>query len=70
MKRQPVKSSVMKSIGYDRASRVLEIEFHNDRLYRYFVVPHSVYRELMDAASQGKFFNERIRDRYPSEWVI
>jgi hypothetical protein len=60
----------MKSIGYDRTSQVLEVEFHNDRLYRYFVVPHSVYRELLQASSLGRFFNERIRDRYPSEWVI
>jgi KTSC domain-containing protein len=70
MKRQPVSSSVMKSIGYDRTNRILEIEFHNDRLYRYFVVPHSVYQELLEASSPGRFFNERIRDRYPSEWVI
>ena len=69
MRRSPVESSVVRSVGYDRDDQVLEIEFHTDRVYRYFVVPHGVYRELVEASSVGRYFNERIRDRYPTREV-
>jgi hypothetical protein len=65
MRRLPVKSSVVRSVGYDRAERILEIEFHNDRVYRYFVVPHGVYQDLLAAPSLGRYFNDNVRDRYP-----
>ncbi|HEV2782493.1 MAG TPA: KTSC domain-containing protein [Actinophytocola sp.] len=69
MRREPVESSVVRSVGYDRSNQVLEIEFHNDRVYRYFVVPHAVYRELREAPSFGRYFNEKVRDRYPARQV-
>ena len=45
----------------------LEIEFVSGNVYRYLDVPEDLYRELMRAQSIGTFFNERIRDRFPSE---
>ena len=69
MHRQAVSSSTIASIGYDREEHLLEIEFRNSRVYRYRLVPESVHRELMAASSQGRFFNTRIRDRYPTEQV-
>jgi KTSC domain len=69
MRRERVESSVVRSVGYDREKRVLEVEFHNERVYQYFVVPQSVYRELRDAASFGRYFNEHVRDRYPVRQV-
>lgn len=58
-----------RSVGYDGDQQVLEVEFHNDRVYQYYVVPRGVYRELMAAESFGRFFNERVRDRYPARRV-
>jgi hypothetical protein len=69
MRREPVESSVVRSLGYDRDKRVLEIEFHNDRVYQYFVVPHSIYQQLRAAPSFGRYFNEHVRDRYPVRQV-
>jgi hypothetical protein len=69
MRRQPVESSVVRSVGYDQAERIMEIEFHNDRVYRYFVVPQSVYQQLLAAPSFGRYFNENVRDRYPSREI-
>ncbi|HEU5474872.1 MAG TPA: KTSC domain-containing protein [Actinophytocola sp.] len=65
MRRRPVESSVVRALGYDPEERILEVEFHNDRVYRYFVVPHGVYRQLLAAPSLGRYFNENVRDRYP-----
>ena len=46
MRRDPYNSSTIFSAGYDPATRVLEIEFRNHRLYRYLDVPPEVYAGL------------------------
>ena len=69
MRRERVKSSVIRSVGYERATATLEIEFQSEKVYRYFAVPHAVFDGLITAESVGAFFNERIRDRYPEERV-
>jgi len=53
----------MRSVGYDAGERVLEIEFPNGDVYRYFDVPESVYDGLMDAESHGTYFHRNIRGR-------
>jgi hypothetical protein len=64
MDRQAVTSSNLKSVGYDPAKRVLEIEFQNGRVYRYHNVPAEEYDELMKAPSLGRYFIANIRDGY------
>jgi hypothetical protein len=51
------------SIGYEK--KVLEVRFCNGGLYQYLDVPEPVLAELMRASSKGRFFNQRIRGRYP-----
>lgn len=67
--RWPVSSSVVKAAGYDPARRLLEVEFHNERVYRYREVGHRVYDAFMKASSKGRFFNEQIRDAYACERI-
>ena len=62
MKRTPVSSSNLASVGYDEISHTLEIGFVNGSVYQYFQVPAHVYRDLMNAASHGSYFNEYIKD--------
>lgn len=70
MDRQPVESSLIRSVGYDLASSILEIELTGEgRIYEYFDVPLSVYSELMAAESKGEYFNEYIRDLYSYQQV-
>ena len=60
-------SSVIHSYAYDRASAALEVTFFSGRRYRYFLVPPYVADGLDEAFSMGRYFNERIRDRFPFE---
>jgi hypothetical protein len=69
VRRRAVESSVIRSVGYERETATLEVEFHSEKVYRYFAVPHAVYDGLMGAESVGAFFNQRVRDRYPEERV-
>ncbi|RLK52145.1 KTSC domain-containing protein [Microbacterium telephonicum] len=57
---------MLRSVGYDAATALLEIEFTSGDVYRYFAVPPSVHRALMDADSPGAYFNRHISDRYPT----
>ncbi len=64
IKRQPVVSSNVASVGYSRHLRALEIEFTRGAIYRFLDVPKSVYRALMESSSKGHFIAENLRDRY------
>jgi hypothetical protein len=67
--RTPVDSSSLASVGYDEATRILEIEFRNGSVYRYEQVPPQDYRVLMAAESKGAEFNRKIRPHYPHRRV-
>lgn len=69
MQRTPVSSSNLRSVGYDPATRTLEIEFINGRIYQYSGVPQNVYEALMAAESHGRYFNGHIRGAFPYRQV-
>jgi KTSC domain len=67
--RQEVQSSAIAKIGYSKRRHILEIEFANGAVYRYFDVPLSVYRDLMSAESKARFYDSYIRKHYRSALV-
>ena len=69
MLRQPVRSSNLKSVGYDEPQKILEIEFISSGIYQYSNVPREMYNNLMNAPSKGKFFAQYIKDRFPTKKV-
>jgi hypothetical protein len=66
MKRQTLRSSVLTSAGYDPATAILELEFTSGDVYRYFAVPPSVFRALVDDDSPGAYFNTHVSEKYPT----
>jgi hypothetical protein len=62
--RQVVESSSLRSIGYDRATTTLEVEFRNGGVYRYADVPPELWSAFRHADSKGKFFQDHVRDRF------
>ena len=70
MDRIPVVSSNVKSVGYDPAESVLEVEFNSGALYQYYDVPEEVYNDFMVAASKGKFLWNHIRDVYEYDRIV
>jgi hypothetical protein len=61
MKRVPVESSAIASIGYDAEEGALEVEFSSGAVYRYLRVPADVAAALYKADSRGKYFGEFVR---------
>jgi XTP/dITP diphosphohydrolase len=64
MLRIPVESSDLVAVGYDEPSRTLEIEFKENRVYRYFEVEPEMYKGLMKAESYGEYFFGFINRHY------
>jgi hypothetical protein len=69
MQRTPLKSRAVISAGYDPEAELLELEFHNGRVYRYRNVPEGVYQFLLRTESKGGYVNRMIQDRYAFEEV-
>jgi hypothetical protein len=69
IKREPVESSALASVGYSRHLHALEIEFRNGAIYRYLDLPASLYRDLMNADSKARFYDQNIRHKFRSVHV-
>ncbi|OJY60852.1 MAG: hypothetical protein BGP16_13050 [Sphingobium sp. 66-54] len=57
-------SSAIRRYAYDPAQRRLDILFVSGQAYSYFGVPEAVFRDLGRARSKGRYFQERIRDKF------
>jgi hypothetical protein len=69
IKRDPVQSTALASVGYSKRLRALEIEFRNGAIYRYLNVAPAIYHEFMNAPSKARFYNENIRRKFRSVHV-
>lgn len=69
IKRIPVDSSGVATIGYSKKLRALEIEFRNGAVYRYLEVAPDIYEALLQARSKARFYDENIRYKYRSVHV-
>jgi hypothetical protein len=56
-----VESTTLRTVAYDEAREVLQLEFCNRAIYQYFDVPAAVHQALLDAQSKGGYFNRVIR---------
>ena len=65
----PVNSTMAKSIGYNQAEQVLQIEFSSGSVYQYSDVDMETWASLQDTDSTGRFFNSEIKDQYSSQRV-
>lgn len=64
MRREPVESTSVTSVGYDPRSATLEIEFANGGVYRYLAVPRATWERLRAADSVGRFVNFTIKPHH------
>ncbi len=63
------KSSLISNVSYDGASQKLTVSMSKGQTYAFTGVPQKVVTELNAAKSQGKFFNQNVRGRFPTTKV-
>jgi hypothetical protein len=59
----------MRSVGYDDTAKNLEIEFQTGLVYQYSGVPPKVYTDLMSSTEIGKYFTDKVRNRFRTKQV-
>jgi len=69
MERKRVNSSKLRSVGYDEATRTLEVEMSNGQIYQYPGVYPEVYRRFMAAPNPTAFFDDKIAEEYSARKV-
>jgi hypothetical protein len=62
--RQPVKSSNVRSVGYDKETSTLAVEFNGGSVYHYHDVPKEVHENLIASRSVGGFLSSNIRGKF------
>lgn len=65
----PLNSSSIHSARYQLETTLLELVFSDGAMYGYFPVPEPIFTELLQAESQGRYFNLHIRKQF-SEYRI
>lgn len=69
IRRIPIESSALATVGYSKKLGALEIEFRNGAIYRYLDVEPGIYANLLNAPSKARFYDKYIRHRYRSVHV-
>jgi hypothetical protein len=69
MQRKRVNSSKIRSVGYDEATRTLEVEMSNSQVFQYSGVYPEVYRRFMAAPNPTSFFDDKIAEEYTAKRV-
>jgi hypothetical protein len=62
MRRRPVHSSSVRSVGWSDGT--LELEYVNGSTYEYFDVPQPTYAALLASSSIGAYVNAHIKPHY------
>jgi hypothetical protein len=68
VKRTPVTSSNIMSVGYDPATGTLEVAYATG-VYQYADVPPEVHLNLMGAGSKGSYLNAQVKPQYAATKV-
>ena len=48
----------------------MEIEFHSGLIYQYSSVPSKVYTDLISAPAVGKFYTDKVRNRFRAKQQV
>jgi hypothetical protein len=64
MHRLPLESTMLASAAYSPEQTLLDLEFRNGTLYRFFDVPAACFQRFMASDSKGAYFNRNIRNRF------
>lgn len=59
-----VSSSAISAVGYEPATRQMQIKFAQGHTYTFCGVPAAVHDGLMRSGSKGSYYADHIKDRY------
>ena len=69
IERKPIRRGGIRSAGYDRGSRILEIEFDNGNVIQYSGVGEEIARRFLSSASPVSYYRDNIEEEFTSKRV-
>jgi hypothetical protein len=69
LNRKRVNSSKLRAVGYDEATKTLEVEMSNGQVFQYSGVYPEVYRRFMAAPNPTTFFDDKIAEEYTAKRI-
>ena len=69
MNRLSVESTTLVAVAYSSDRTLLELEFRDGTIYRFFDVPVSCFQQLLASDSKGRYFNSNIRNHFRHQRV-
>lgn len=66
---KPVQSAWISDLTYNRPNKVLTMRLSNGKTYSIPGVSRTTFDQWSRAPSKGRFFHQKIKDRYPTSKV-
>ena len=67
MERTRISGGKLKSAGYDRERRILEVELTNGQILEYANVGDEMARRFLGSGSAWSFYRDNIEEDFPSQ---
>ncbi len=67
MERKPVKSSNIKNVGYDSATKQMHVEFLSGGVYEYEGVGQDDYNSFVHDPNPGSHFAKHVRGKFTAK---
>jgi hypothetical protein len=64
IERKPIRRGGIKSAGYDRGNRILEIEFDNGQVVQHTAVGEEIARRFLAASAPGSVYKDTIQEEF------
>ncbi len=64
IERKPIRRGGIKSAGYDRNQRVLEIEFDSGEIVQHTAVGEEIARRFLASSSPASVYKDTIQEEY------
>jgi hypothetical protein len=66
MERKSIRRGGIRSAGYDRGRRELEVEFDSGAIVRHSGVGDEIARRFLESAAPASYYRDNIEEEYPS----
>lgn len=69
IERKPIRRGGIKSAGYDRSTRILEVEFDTGSIVQHSGVGDEVARRFLSSGAPASYYRDNIEEDYTSKRI-
>lgn len=69
IERKPIRRGGIRSAGYDRSGRILEIEFDNGSIVQHSGVGEEIARRFLSSSSPTSYYKDAIEDEFTARRI-